>query len=390
MQGVSIKHIIFFSLLVFVNVYSFPIFFRIGMDVLLALYVMMLGTLRKHPRIKTNTIWTISLFLLVYTVFISITATKLDYNVLFKPARFLFVLVVFNIITQRLHSFTLKEICISLFLVFLLHVLCVYIEFLIPSTRDLIYSFLEDFQTDEEDVRLRAKGLCSSYDEAGLVLCVIQSYIYCLFRYRRSKLLFLALLVSIVASLLVSRTTMLVSAVFAVIMMLSFLKHERGFFFLFIVPVLAIVAYYVYGLVELYLAAENLEESYYSGSAEILTTDRMLFLPDTAFGIIFGTGKNPVTSDIGYIKIIHMIGFFGLFVVLFLYYYTFKIIKKVKEIDYNVFLFLFLFLSLLIIFNYKLLMLYARGINDLYFLLLFMIINNKHILYANNKVSRVL
>ena len=384
LSKISIIHLLFFSILVFVNIYSFPIVVRIGIDIVLTILAIVFGTERKAAIPNIRMIWTISIFLIIYTTMVALSSTKIEVEVIFKPIRFLFMLVIFNIITKKLHNYTLKEICISLALVFSIHIFCTYIEFLIPSTRDIIYSFLEDFHGTGDDVPLRTKGLCSSYDEAGLVICVAQSFLYCLFRKDRNKMVFACLIVTIIASLLVSRTTMLVSGFFVSLMLLSFLKHEKKFFFFFILPIVAIVAYYVYGLIEFYLAAENFEESYYSGSAEILTTDRMLFLPQTYFGIIFGDGKNPVTSDIGYIKIIHMIGFFGLLLVLYLYYRTYKLFKTCKQYNFEVYLFMLLFLALLIVFNYKLLMLYARGINDLYFLLIFMIINNKHILYENN------
>ena len=68
--------------------------------------------------------------------------------------------------------------------------------------------------------------------------------------------------------------------------------------------------------------------------AKIMKSKKLILV---CSAVLLGTGLTAASSDIGYIKIIHMIGFLGLYFVLYLYLATIKLIKTFKKIQFGLF-----------------------------------------------------
>lgn len=294
-----------------------------------------------------------------------------------KPLRFIFTLVVFAYLSTRFAKYNIKEIVTALVLALLIHLAFVYIEFFIPSVKTVVLSYLDTEKEDIINLPLRAFGLCSSFDGAGLVLCVLQALLWMLSLQKKSALLFILCLLSFIACFLVSRTSMLVSTVFMVLIIISFAKNNKKFLFFFVVPVFIIGGFYVYDLAKDILSENVIEQSYRIESSEKLTGE-MLYLPDSAFGTLFGTGDRSELSDIGYINQIFMVGIVGLLWILSIYYQTYIAVRKMRcQYKYESW-FLIIMLVLLLAFNYKLSFLYSRSVSDVYFLLVFIMLRKFH------------
>lgn len=148
-------------------------------------------------------------------------------------------------------------------------------------------------------------------------------------------------------------------------------------------PILIIVGYSIYikssEIIQSSITGDvELNSSYGASSSDILFDD-MLFLPENKFSTFFGLAKDPLNSDIGYVKIIFMEGIIGLSLILYTYYYIFKKIKRhMRYIDFdknNDFKILYYFfctlIVLLLIYNCKLLLLYGRGFHDFFIIVAF-------------------
>lgn len=309
--------------------------------------------------------------LALYTSLVCMANGEMNSYTLGKPLRLLFVLLMFNIISTRISGYKTVEIVWGLSLALMIHLVCVYLQFLFPETKLLFYSIL-DSDKDVVDLRLRAFGLCTSFDGAGLYICVLQTLLWVIFKTSHSRWIFSLCFASFIGCFLVSRLSMAVSSVYMAMMLLTIFKNDKKFSFLFVLPVVFVGCYYAYGYAQSIMLDANIEESYRHESVEYLTGE-MLELPSSFLDTLIGTGNRAPSSDIGYVNIIYMIGLIGLGLVLSMYLYTIKSIKFCKIYHRDVYLFMLLFIVLLFIFNYKLLLLYARGINDVYLLLIFII-----------------
>lgn len=309
----------------------------------------------------------------VYTLFICLINTSDSLYAIGKPLRFVFTLVIFAYLSTRFAKYNIKEIVTALVLALLIHLAFVYLEFFIPSLKTVILSYLDTEKEDIINLPLRAFGLCSSFDGAGLVLCVLQALLWMLTLQKKSALLFSLCLLSYVGCFMVSRTSMLVSTIFMVLILISFAKNNKKFLFFFIVPVFIIAGFYVYDLAKDILSDNIIEQSYRMESSEKLTGE-MLYLPDSVFGTLFGTGDRSELSDIGYINQIFMVGILGLLWILSIYYQTYIAVRRMRyQYKYESW-FLIIMLVLLLAFNYKLSFLYSRSVSDVYFLLVFIML----------------
>lgn len=309
----------------------------------------------------------------VYTLFICLINTSDSLYAIGKPLRFVFTLVIFAYLSTRFAKYNIKEIVSALVLALLIHLAFVYLEFFIPSLKTVILSYLDTEKEDIINLPLRAFGLCSSFDGAGLVLCVLQALLWMLTLQKKSALLFSLCLLSYVGCFMVSRTSMLVSTIFMVLILISFAKNNKKFLFFFIVPVFIIAGFYVYDLAKDILSDNIIEQSYRMESSEKLTGE-MLYLPDSVFGTLFGTGDRSEFSDIGYINQIFMVGILGLLWILSIYYQTYIAVRRMRyQYKYESW-FLIIMLVLLLAFNYKLSFLYSRSVSDVYFLLVFIML----------------
>lgn len=369
----SFFHMLPVFLVVFFNLYSFPLSITLAIDVLVCILVFFSPSVMPVDNKPIRNIIFSALFLALYTLLICFINGSDSLYAIGKPFRFIFTLVVFAFLSTRFAKYRNEEIITALFLALLIHLVFVYVEFFIPVLKPVVFSYLD---TDKEDILnypLRAFGLCSSFDGAGLIICVFQALLWMMSFKGKSAVLFFLCLISFVGCFLVSRTSMLISTLFMGLIILSFAKRNKKLLFLFVIPLFIIGGYYVYGLASDILSTSIIEDSYRPESAEKLTGE-MLYLPDTMFGALFGTGDKSDFSDIGYVNQIFMVGIVGLFWILSIYYQSFLAIRRIRfQFKYET-SFLILVLVLLFVYNYKLSFLYSRSVSDVYFLLVFIMV----------------
>ena len=370
---VSLLHILPVFLVVFFSLYSFPLSICMGVELAVCLFMLPARSRAAYGNKTIRNIIITAILLGVYTLFICLINTSDSLYAIGKPLRFVFTLVIFAYLSTRFAKYNIKEIVSALVLALLIHLAFVYLEFFIPSLKTVILSYLDTEKEDIINLPLRAFGLCSSFDGAGLVLCVLQALLWMLTLQKKSALLFSLCLLSYVGCFMVSRTSMLVSTIFMVLILISFAKNNKKFLFFFIVPVFIIAGFYVYDLAKDILSDNIIEQSYRMESSEKLTGE-MLYLPDSVFGTLFGTGDRSEFSDIGYINQIFMVGILGLLWILSIYYQTYIAVRRMRyQYKYESW-FLIIMLVLLLAFNYKLSFLYSRSVSDVYFLLVFIML----------------
>ncbi len=372
-RGASFYHILPVFLVVFFSLYSFPLSICLVVELAVCLFMLPAPSLAAYGNKTVRSIIISAVLLGTYTVFICLINTSDSLYAIGKPLRFVFTLVVFAYLSTRFAKYNIKEIVTALVLALLIHLAFVYLEFFIPSLKTVIFSYLNTEKNDIVNLPLRAFGLCSSFDGAGLALCVLQALLWMLTLQKKSALLFTLCILSYVGCFMVSRTSMLVSTIFMVLILISFVRKNKKFLFFFIVPVFIIVGLYVYDLAKDILSDSIIEQSYRMESSEKLTGE-MLYLPDSIFGTLFGTGDRSEFSDIGYVNQIFMVGIWGMLWILSIYYQTYYAVRQRKyQYKYESW-FLIIMLGLLLAFNYKLSFLYSRSVSDVYFLLVFIML----------------
>lgn len=386
-NNISLFHVLVIFVLTAANAFSFPLWVSLAVDVTAAIFLG--GSVISMGSKKERSIIYRLIVLCAYTFIVCLCNFEFSSYTLGKPLRLIVFYALFIYLTGTLAKYKTQEIAFGVLLALLLHTTCVYLQFFIPSTKEIFFTFLRfDDKIEIIEDPLRAFGLDASFDGAGLDICILIVLIWRMFLRSRRIVFFLLGGFSLLSCFMVGRTAMLVGSVVFAMMMFSLMKkHKRYFMFACVIMLFGV--YYVWDLFQFYMDNYDVINSYRPETVTALTSKRMVFLPDTFLGCIFGTGLTAASSDIGYIKIIHMIGFLGLFFVLYLYLATIKLIKTFKKIDKDVYMFMFFFLLLLLAYNYKLLLLYSRGINDIYFLLIFIILRKQSTINANNQISRL-
>lgn len=283
----------------------------------------------------------------------------------------LFIFLMALICNNYLKKVPLNIFFNSLLVVLLINVICVYFQMIFPDTKAFFYSL---FFTDKElkDLPLRAFGLYSSYDSTGLCICGLLLLILFKFRYCHKLKYFVLFLFVYLSVFFVSRYSMIIGTGLLLLMLAMIAKYRTRYFFLFIFPFLVVSFVYIIQKVLAYFTVADirLAESY-GASDEMLL--QMVVFPDNFWNILIGTGDTIDTSDIGYVKLIYMMGIGGIGILFLFYWYTLSWIKNLKttSIDYSLFLlYTIAVLFLLAIFNFKLLLMYSRGFSDLYIILI--------------------
>ena len=90
----------------------------------------------------------------------------------------------------------------------------------------------------------------------------------------------------------------------------------------------------------------------------------MFFFPETPFELMFGTGRDVLDTDVGYIKIIFMYGVVGLLMA-FIFYI--KILRQ-TYLNYNNKKSIIFICAIFLIFNIKGLFLFSRSVHEILFL----------------------
>jgi hypothetical protein len=367
------------TLLIFVNMYTpYSLWVGVATNILLAIYVVL--TMRQYAKVTKFEIAVIALSssIFVWSIATSIANDTLSSYVIGRFGRIVLNTVLISFIIRNAH-FSFRSFITATGITLIINVLVVYIQWLYPASKDYFLNIAEF--TKEIRGNLRAFGLYASFDSCGLNIIAGMAFWGILFYYYRTKLFILFLLLAFTSTLFVSRTTMIVAGVFLLIIYLFIFKISKKYFILLGLLYIPIGIYFYrqailfLDLNSYYYIGYDAERSYAKYSLDVLT-GRMFFFPQDILNLFFGEGIEPDSSDIGYIKLIFMIGIFGLLIIMFLYLYIiFFLNKKIKN-DNNrenrmiLYFSTALFIAMLI-FNFKLLLLYGRGFHDIFILMCF-------------------
>lgn len=323
----------------------------------------------------------LSMIVFLWVLLVSIFNLSFDAYILGKHLRIILNTILICIIVSNFkfkpnHFF--YSIGISLFL----NVVAVYLQNYLPTTKNL-FAIVSGYEKSFFD--LRSFGLFSSYDSTGLSICISLFFFGYLYLYNRKNIFIFLYVIIFISSIYVSRFTMVISILSFIVMMPFIFYKIKGNVSTYVIflPILIIVGYSIYikssEIIQSSITGDvELNSSYGASSSDILFDD-MLFLPENKFSTFFGLAKDPLNSDIGYVKIIFMEGIIGLSLILYTYYYIFKKIKRhMRYIDFdknNDFKILYYFfctlIVLLLIYNCKLLLLYGRGFHDFFIIVAF-------------------
>lgn len=382
LKYINLRTMLLFIIIV-TNVYSFPLQYKVVLDIFYLFFCF--G--KNIGKLESNYVLGCSIFLFIYIVLVSVVNENTYLYVIGKPIRFIFATFIYIVYSNLFKKCKYIEVLYIVIAALSIHMIVVYIETIYPISKPFFYSFLDEYKEDTLAASFRAFGLCASFDEAGLILCVLIVLFGIAYRRNHNVIFFLLELIAYVGCFLVGRTAMILST-FLILMDLIkfFLKHKLLSAFI-IIPALAYLGYHGYVYAVDIVEATDMRDSYSESSVDLLT-GRMLYYPDSLFGWLFGTGRDTETSDIGYIKLLHQVGIIGSFIIFHMYFLTNLHLRKYRKINKNAYFFMTMFLLMLLYYNYKGLFLYARGTNDLYFLLYFIFL--RKLSYENNQIRRIL
>lgn len=375
--------ILLLFIIIVTNVYSFPLQYKVALD----LFYLFFCFGKKIEKLEKNYIMGGAIFLLVYVIIVSIINGTAELYTIGKPLRFIFAMFIYIMYSNYFKKCSYNEIFYTVIAALSVHLLTVYAETINPALKPIVYSFLDEYKDDTLAASFRAFGLCASFDEAGLILCVLVVLFGIAYRKTNTLLFFVFELLAFVGCFMVGRTAMLLSSLLILLDLFGiFIKHKVISIFV-VIPILAYIGYHGFVYAMDIIEATNMRDSYSESSANLLT-GRMLYYPDSLFGWLFGTGKDAEASDIGYIKLLHQVGIIGSLFIFHMYYLTNRHLRKYHQLNPKAYYFMTMFVLMLFFYNYKGLFLYARGTNDLYFLLYFILL--RKLSYENNQIRRVL
>jgi hypothetical protein len=348
----------------------------VATNIILALYVAFTS---KHYRKITNyEIWIIVISSVIFSwaLATSIANATLSLYVIGRFGRIVLNVVLLSYIIRN-KQFSIRSFINGMGIVLIINVFIVYIQ-LNPAWK--VY-FLEIAEvTKEFKGSLRSFGLYSSFDPCGLNIVIGMFFWGILLYYYRLKISLLFLLLTFASSIFVSRTTMIVSGISLFVICLFIFKQSKKYFVLFVLLSIPICIYsfgYAMQFLDLnssYYYEYDADRSYSKHSFDVLT-GRMIFFPADIFNLWLGEGIEPIDSDIGYIKLIFMIGILGLLLILCSYLYNIFDLRKKMNFDnkeYNsIFWFIVAMFVCMLIFNCKLLLLYGRNFHDIFILTCF-------------------
>lgn len=330
----------------------------------------------------------VTVIVFVWVLLVSLFNLSFDTYILGKHFRIIINTILLSIIVSNF-KFSPKDFLYSIGLSLSINTLAVYVQNYLPNSKN-VFAIVAGY--DKSFFELRSFGLFSSYDSTGLSICLSLFFFGFIYMYIKKSFVIFLFIINFMASIYISRFTMVISVLSFIVMMPVIFYKIKGNVSTYIVflPILILVGYSIYikssEIIQSSITGDVvLNESYGAASSDILFND-MLFLPESTISMFFGLAKDPLNSDIGYIKIIFMEGIVGLFFIFYSYYYVFSYINKMKRIDTlnrdiyltTMFNFTISMIVLMFIYNSKLLLLYGRGFHDFFVILAFTI--NKFII----------
>lgn len=225
-------------------------------------------------------------------------------------------------------------------IIILINAIAIFIQILLPQTQ--IY-FSELYGFDKNIRSMRAFGLTAGFDTAGF-LCVkgiiLSGVSFLLLKKSLKYVLMFAIFGT--ATLFTSRSSMLLAVVFLISFSIAFIiKSEYKFKLVAIMTIIIIIFALLNYILPLIGKTFNLYTFDSFESKAIVTSQyannniekwmkEMWLLPKEEYNLLFG-GSIILTSDVGYIKIIFMIGIVGLLLVVALYFLMFTKVIKIKR-----------------------------------------------------------
>jgi hypothetical protein len=278
---------------------------------------------------EVGTLLAVFLIITMYALTVSIFAGIDDFYIPLRQLRAALTLAFLGITfyNARLAPVTFLNLLI---LALLLNVFAIGIQIAIPDSKAV---FAQLWEFDKGFVPLQAFGLTAGYDAAGY-MCIMGACLSVAAMYYSTRRLryFLSFTLFIVATLFTSRNNIAMAIVLLFTVSFACLLRGKGVLRAIGAGYLVACAYVSYAYIlpvfiatipfldflEFTSALDTNLISYSRHSGEILLTAESWYFPLNVHEIAFGTGMNPRT-DIGYVKLVHLIGVVGLTLVMFFY-----------------------------------------------------------------------
>lgn len=392
---------VLFFLLVFFN-YLNPI--SPVVTIIVDLLILVLSGKRRFSFGKSsNLVIRIGFIIWLWSLFVMAINLRFDTYIFFKYLRMPIMAFLLMGCVSSL-DFKGKTIINSLYFLCLINLIAVGIELLFPSSRELISQI---FRTSREEVGLsfnyRVLGLTGGFEICALLSILLM--VVCSYKYKKDRSLFnlVVMFLSFASLAFVSRTGMIVGSAVLVLLMIEMFKstkvYQKFFVGVFAFAAVSLAIYFVLPIVFNSSGLfDNTMESRYDvdfgrdygiGTATQLSAggSHMNILKEPFIELLFGYGINSedittkhINTDIGYLEYICHIGFIGLTLVLLMHLLLLKnLIKENKRLKKDaekndiwiINRISILYIFLLLVFNYKLMLLYSRGTFELMVILIF-------------------
>ena len=280
------------------------------------------------------------------------------------------------------------------------HVLLVMLQIAFPDLTNMtapVFGFEREI-TIIEQYTLRKLGASSSYDTASLLSVAALLFFYLQFNQGKGSSYLLMTTIAFVATLMSSRTGMVMSLLVVTVLSLRAFLRARLIWKLVAAPciaglmVLVYILFYPLLLHTLGISEMQSDEASLvfaiadygtTGTLDALTGDHLMPLDQPLLDLLIGFAVDPNTiamyTDIGYVKLIYHVGIVGTLVILFVHLYMLVVTRKFMRASAHdleralIARFLFVLIAISLAFNYKSLELHSRGIGDfIYMLFLFL------------------
>ena len=342
----------------------------------------------------------IVLFLLIYTYVLAFLTQTIDFFVLGRILRSLINMIViyfcvYHLVYARLIS--VDEIIRYIIVILSIGSFVILAQVIFPSIQPLMAELVG---FNKSYLSTRAFGLTAGYDTAGYLSALVSMYsIYLYTQYnRRYKYVYLmSFVLSGIAVIYASRSSMaMMLGLFLVVIYYSITTKSASSKRL-LMPLLIITVPVIIYIIPLFVISfgldidfENIPLLEFIYGTDSLSFNKnyastnigevaqvFLFLPDTIFGVIFGTAHN-VHSDIGYVKIIHIGGIIMMFLTIVVYFVLpvrlcfSRGLSQIVRIDPNTSKYIVLMIMFVIVMfvgNLKNLYFFTRGYHELFFII---------------------
>jgi len=283
-------------------------------------------------RISKSILWffVLMVIILFYSLYICLISNSNFYS-FFRSARATISLALLGVVIYN-YRLKLSNMIDLILIVLLLNAIAIFSQIFFPETK--LY-FAELYQFNKHFVSLRSFGLTAGYDTAGF-FCIMGFILSALLALDKRKKLKYILFCAIFcfATFFTSRSSMILISIFAFVFYIWFLLKGNYTLRIFSIIMLCFFAiifyYYVFPLLKTTIIFFNFIRStgikppdlyVHSFAITNLTEWRTSFfiLPHNFSELFFGTGIDPA-SDIGYVKLLFMVGIIGTCLILTFYF----------------------------------------------------------------------